>query len=253
VNTNLDEGFKPPYISFRTLLNLVEKMADQGTPPRIDRSFLSGSEGGKTQVLAALRGLGFIDSDGNVTPLLTRMVKNPAERGVIVKELLEQHFPKPVHLGSINATQGQLQEAFKEYGISGDTMRKAIAFYLRAAEFASVPVSPLFKTPSIQRADGTPGRKATPRAKGKIRRELENRDQQQTPLGGTAPNVHPALAAVLGDLPTFGKSWTRDERDNWRKAFDTMLDYSIPIVAVEDLDDEDEDDIEDEDEVTLEA
>lgn len=25
MNTNLDEGFKPPYISFRTLLNLVEK------------------------------------------------------------------------------------------------------------------------------------------------------------------------------------------------------------------------------------
>lgn len=256
MNTNLDEGFKPPYISFRTLLNLVEKMADQGTPPRIDRTFLSGSEGGKTQVLAALRSLGFIDGDGNVTPLLTRMVKNPAERGQIVKELLEENFPEPVRLGSINATQGQLQDAFKAYGISGDTMRKAIAFYLRAAEFAGVPVSQHFKTPSIQRADGTPGRKSTPRAKAKVRREDEREQERQTPppAGGGAgtPDLHPALAAVLGDLPPRGRGWTAGQRDSWTKAFETMLAYSIPVVDEADLE-EDEEDESEEDEVTLDA
>jgi hypothetical protein len=249
VNTKLDEGFKPPYISFRTLLNLVERMADQGAPPRIDRTFLSGSEGGKTQVLAALRALGFIDGDGNVTPKLDQMVKNPDERSGIIKEWLEENFAEPVRLGSINATQGQLQDAFKTYGVSGDTMRKAIAFYLRAAEFAGVPVSKNFKTPSVQRADGTPGRRAAPRAKGKINRAKATEEPQRTPPG--TPTLHPALASLLADLPPRGRGWTSEERESWKTAFETMLTYSIPLVGEDDLDDEDDEDFVDEEDATL--
>jgi hypothetical protein len=250
MNTNLDDGFKPPYISFRTLLNLVEKMADQGAPPRIDRSYLSGSEGGKTQVIAALRSLGFISTDGDVTPLMREMVKNPNERARIIRELLERHFPEPVRLGSINATQGMLQDAFKAYGITGDTMRKAIAFYLRAAEFADVPVSQHFKTPSIQRADGTPGRK-TSRAKDK--RLLPGDEHPSlTPPDPRGATLHPALAAVLADLPPQGSAWTLAQKKRWRLAFDTMLDYSVPVIDETDLEEDDEEEVED-DEVTLGA
>jgi hypothetical protein len=235
-NTSGDD-WKPPYISFRTLLNLIERMADNGTPPRIDRTFLSGSEGAKTQVIAALKALGFLDVDGNVTPLLVEAVKNPDGRKALIRQLLEQHFPEPVRLGTINATQGQLQDAFKEYGISGDTMRKAIAFYLRAAEFAGVPVSPNFKTPSVQRADGSPGRK--PVAKGKVKPPAP---PPSTPgMGGvTIPKIHPALAGILGDLPPFPRGWTQAQKDSFKTAFNTMLDYSIPVVNEEELPDDEE-------------
>lgn len=247
MNTRSDDGFKPPYISFRTLLNLIERMADHGTPPRIDRSFLSGSEGAKTQVLAALRAFGFIDADGNVTPVLTEMVKNPDDRKELFRALLEKHFPEPVRLGSINATQGQLQEAFKEYGITGDTMRKAVAFYLRAAEFAGVPVSPNFKTPSIQRADGTPGRKA-------VKRTMVKTPPLPPDTGagaGTMPKVHPALAGILGDLPPLGRGWTEDQKESFKTAFETILDYSIPVV--DEIEEADEDEDEEADELALEA
>src|SRR2546428_665337 len=62
----------PPYISFRTLLNLVERMADEGIPRRIDRSYLGGLSGAyQTQVMAALRSLGLMTDDGAVTPRST--------------------------------------------------------------------------------------------------------------------------------------------------------------------------------------
>lgn len=250
MNTTSDDGrFKPPYISFRTLLNLVERMADNGTPPRIDRTFLSGSEGAKTQVIAALRSLGFIDADHNTTPLLTTMVKNPDQRQEIVKALLEQHFSEPVRLGGINATQGQLQDAFKAYGITGDTMRKAVAFYLRAAEFAGVPVSPNFKTPSIQRADGSPARKNT------AKRSKPGENVPPPPPGNGTPQLlsvlHPGLAGVLADLPTRGNGWTSAEKERWKIAFSTMIDYSIPVIEEED--DEIEYEAEEEDESGLEV
>ena len=37
----------PPYISFRTILNLIERMADEEIPPRIDRSYLRSLSGGQ--------------------------------------------------------------------------------------------------------------------------------------------------------------------------------------------------------------
>lgn len=240
--------FVPPYISFRTLLHLIERMADDGTPPRIDRTFLSGSEGSKTQVLAALRSLKFIDTDGNVTTLLAEIVKNPSSRAPTIKQLLETFYPEPVQLGSINATQGQLEDAFRAYGIKGDTMRKAVAFYLRAAEFSGVPVSPNFKTPSIQRADGTPTRKTAPKRTAPTARRsaVETEDD-----GVNLPQIHPGLVAVLADLPTHGRSWTSEAKTRWMLVFETMIDYAIPITD-EDAEPADEaEDYDPEDDETL--
>src|SRR5688572_25220016 len=124
MNAKAEDKFTPPYISFRTLLNLVERL-EQGIPPRIDRSFLSGSEGGKTQVLAALRSLGLIGPDGEVQPGLVELVNDRDGRAAWIKDLIEHLYPKPVQLGTMNATQRQLEEAFEEFGIRGDTLRKA--------------------------------------------------------------------------------------------------------------------------------
>ncbi len=250
MSTTTSEGvWKPPYIAFRTLLHLIDRMADNGIPPRIDRSFLTGSEGAKTQVLAALKAFGLIDKDGNVQLSLTELVKRPDSRKAAFKALLEEHYPEPVRLGSINATQGQLQDAFKAFGISGDTMRKAVAFYLKAAEFAEVPVSPNFKTPSIQKADGTVSRrtKATKRTAPKTAVK-QTAEQNQGGGGVTLPTLHPALAGVLGDLPPIGQGWTAEQKASFKVAFNTLLDYSIPIIEDEDEDEdvEDEDDAEDE-------
>jgi Family of unknown function (DUF5343) len=153
----------PPYISFRTLLNLIERMADEDVPPRIDRSFLSGLSGGyQTQVLAALRSLGLMEDDGRVTTRLQALVDQPEQRATIIGAILRERYPEAIALGEEKATQGQLEEQFKAYGISGATLRKAIAFFLHAANFAGIPVSPFFKTPSATQA-GTSTRRRTTR------------------------------------------------------------------------------------------
>jgi len=63
-----------------------------------------------------------------------------------------------------NATQQQLEETFREeYEINGSTVRKAIGFYLAAARFAKIELSPHFTAP---RAGGaTPGKRRQRSAK----------------------------------------------------------------------------------------
>ena len=91
-------------------------------------------------------------------------------------------------LSSKNATQGQLEEEFRSFGISGSTLRSAIAFFLHAAAFAEIPVSPHFKIPPVRTGNGKPTtRKTKPAAPkaGSRGGQSDTADQSQ-PSGGDA-------------------------------------------------------------------
>ncbi|HEY3864547.1 MAG TPA: DUF5343 domain-containing protein [Solirubrobacteraceae bacterium] len=158
-----EEDFKPPYVSFTMLLNVLERMRTEGIPARVDRSYLGSTSGTtKAQFLAAAKGLGLLDNDLKPTGVLQGLVSTPEQRPRIMQELLTRFYPKVVALGT-NATQQQLEETFREeYDISGSTVRKAISFYLAAARFAKVELSPHFTAPRVGGA--TPG-KRRPRSK----------------------------------------------------------------------------------------
>lgn len=142
-------SFTPPYIAFKTLMNLIQRLEDEPIPPRIDRTFLGTMSGGyQTQIIAALRALDFVDDDGTVRPLLMHFVTGePSDRQSILSEFLSLRYGEAVALGEKNGTQGQLEEAFDVYGVSGSTKRKAIGFFLKAAEEAGVTLSAHFRVP----------------------------------------------------------------------------------------------------------
>jgi hypothetical protein len=136
-----------PYTSWKTVFNLILRFqGDGGLPPRIDRSVLGGSEGQKTQTMAALRFLGLIEEKGQVTPRFQQLVSNEKDRPKLFREVMEELYPDAVRLGTENATTKQLEETFT--GLSGDTLRKAMTFYLHAAKFSQIKISPHFKIPS---------------------------------------------------------------------------------------------------------
>lgn len=164
-NTNDTKAPRWPYTSFKTLLNFIVRLEEnKAIPPRIDRSILPGSEGQKTQVLAALKFLGLVTDNGDVTPLMQRLVMEEKERPKIIRELLQKHYPAATQLAGVHATSKQLEETFS--GLSGDTLRKAMTFYLHAAKYSNHPVSKNFKVPSgFSRKSRTPRPRAdTPSA-----------------------------------------------------------------------------------------
>lgn len=155
------------YASFGTLLNLVERMEREGIPRRIDRSFLSNLAGGvQAQLIHAMKTLGLIGPEEEVLEPLHELVTQPENRQALVRRLLAQHYDWVPALGS-NATHLQLDEAFKERGprLGTHTRRKAITFYLHAAKYAEVPVSPFFKGKTVGNASASrraPSRRGKP-------------------------------------------------------------------------------------------
>jgi hypothetical protein len=161
-------GFSPPYTSWTTALNLIERMtAEGGIPSRVDRSYLSNLPGStQTMLISGLKSLAILDQGGSPTPTLHALVNDPDGRPALVRQMLETHYKAPLALG-LNATQAQLEEAFRDMGVSGSTLRKAVAFFLAAARYAELPVSPHFKTPKIGRgSNGAPRKRSSSRARG---------------------------------------------------------------------------------------
>jgi hypothetical protein len=142
------QTFKAVYVSFPMIINVAERMRTEGIPARVDRSYLGTASGTtKAQYLAAAKGLGFLDGDLKPTEIYQTFVNEPDQRPAITRTLLDSFYAPALALGT-NATQQQLDEVFREeYGISGSTVRKAIAFYLAAAKFAGVDLSPHFTVP----------------------------------------------------------------------------------------------------------
>jgi hypothetical protein len=147
-----DSGAKlaAPYFPWSALLNIVQRMATEGPPTRIDKSYLDNQSGGmQTAILSGLRWLGLINDDGRLTEAFTRLVEaDEAERQGAIGSLLRSRYGSIIDLGTKNATQLELEEAFKaELGAQGETRRKAVSFYLKAAQYAGVPVSRNWKPP----------------------------------------------------------------------------------------------------------
>lgn len=216
----------PPYFAFKTLTNMIVKMEEHGPPNKIDRSFLDGMSGaGQTQFIAGLKSLKLIEEDGKPRPRLVEMVTDPDARPRLIGEVLRERYPEAVALGETNATTNELVDVFRTYGVQGDTARKAIAFYINAAKYAGdIPLSPHFKTPSV-RTGGSSGRR-----RGRPKKEENGQQpQQQPPATGIPTGLHPALAGLLGDIPKRGQTWTKQQHDDFKAAFDAILKIAAPI------------------------
>lgn len=152
----------PPYVSFATLLNQLDRMAKEGVPSRVDSSYLVGMAGGtQAQFKQALRSLGLIDEEDRADPKLPRLAKATDDRSGLMADILRSRYPRLVALDQ-NATRGQLDEALATYNLGADTRRKAATFYISAATYANLPLSSHLRSGRATASGGTTHRK--PRA-----------------------------------------------------------------------------------------
>jgi hypothetical protein len=232
--TTSEKVLAPPYVSFRTFTNFVERLESEGIPQQLDRSFwgdrLSGAYG--AQLMAALRFLKFIDKDNRPTALLAQFVSEKDERRGIMASLLEVQYPDVFKIGLSNATPKQFRDAFDKYTIAGPTLRKARTFFLHAAVYAGVPLSS-FITKEVKQRNAEsmkrPTRKTTVKKKAG--------DRITVTEGGSVVVVDPALegrpllSAVMSQLPRTN-TWQKDDRDRWLRLFTEALDWDVKLVEM---------------------
>lgn len=202
---SIEGGFTPPYIAFKTLTGLNDRMVKEGAPARVDKSYLDNFSGGyQTQVLAALHALRLVDQeDGSLTDDFKDLVAagtDEAVRKKVLERILRDRYAGIFALSG-NSTQQQLVDAFGQLApkVTGDTRRKAIAFFLGACQYAGIGVSKYWKTPRVQSRPGGPTRR---QAKGE-----EPLDEREDDGDDETPSVKPSLKELplrSGGIITIG-------------------------------------------------
>jgi hypothetical protein len=211
----------PPYIAYQTLKTLVGNMKQHGVPGRIDRSVLgnfSGAVGG--QLMTALKFLDLTDKDGHPSPLLARLVEayGSEDWGPKLAEILKRAFAPVFQLNLETATAGQFNERFAQsFEGEGDTLRKAITFFVNAVRDAQIPISVYILKNKKPRA--VPTKKRSPRATGKSSNGSVKDPPPPPPPPPPADGVAKPMEYQLLDLMKDGMS------DDERSAVWTLINY----------------------------
>jgi hypothetical protein len=220
--------FSPPYVSWTTFLNTIERMTKEGgIPAQIDRSYLSNLPGSsQTPLMAAMKSLGLINEEAKPTADLETLVDEPEGRKDLMETIIKIHYPGPLKLGPF-ATQMQLEDEFRKYGVSGSTLRKAVGFFLSAAKYADIPLSPHFKLPRAQPGETRPRKARPPAGNG------GNEEKPLTPPDTAMAKAHPLVRGLFEELPRPGDEFTAQQQADWlelaKVAFRVI--YKTPVKA----------------------
>jgi hypothetical protein len=153
-----------PYVPFKTFLTALDSL-EIGLPNQLDRSVWPSYSGAiQGQLLGAFRFFGLMDEDNCPAPALRDLVSKREMRRELLRALIERHYGSLVALDLTRTSPRQLDEAVRQYGLSGATHKKAISFFLQAAQFAGLPLSVLLRARTRTAAFGH--RRAGPPAPG---------------------------------------------------------------------------------------
>ncbi len=212
----------PPYISHRTFRNFISRLQQQ-VPARIDRSYwgetLSGGTG--TQLMAALRFLGLVDSAGKPSNRLRLLSSAKGEQYAdLLREMASESysFVFQSSLDLQNATYSQLEEAFHgAFQLTPDVCRKCIKFFISVAAEARMTLSPFMTKRLRSRYNITETRPVVKRKGAGTKRNLEiPLDSEKIPTEMSWGKM------LLVKFPNFDPSWSDEVKLGWLEAFDGL-------------------------------
>jgi hypothetical protein len=223
VTTEKGRKHLPPYVSYRTFHNFIERL-QQRMPSRIDRSYwgdiLSGSTG--IQLMAALRFLGLIDANGKPMERLKPLVSARGEpRAQLLRDITYDAFGFVLKssLDIESATYSQLEEVFHNtFQLTDNVSRKCVKFFIAMASDAGMTLSPFItrRTRSSHTSTGT--KIVVKKAAGRTNRNVI------VPQGKEElPNYSSWNGKLLDKFPNFDPSWSEELKQKWFAAFDELL------------------------------
>lgn len=212
-----EKKWAPPYVAFKTFLNFLERLTASGMPSKIDRSVVPSYSGAiQAHLFSTLKFLHLMSPHGIPTESLTQLINaEGAGRKEILKNILVASykflFEDGVNLQRI--TSDELRKLFDKEGISGGTLPKAIKFFLEAAKYTEIELSPYIGNI----------RNPSPRGIGlkvkKTNGERQPVPQPKEPPGRKQSENVPWQQIYLSKMPDFDPAWTEEIKTKW---FDAM-------------------------------
>jgi antitoxin component of MazEF toxin-antitoxin module len=135
-----------PYLPFRTFQTAIEAL-EHGIPKKIDRTIWRSQSGlVQSQILMALRFLALVDDQDRPTQLLHSLVEEKETRAANYGTILSLSYSDVLAHDLTKMTPKMIEDEMEQYSVTGDTKRKAVTFFLRAAKFAGLPMHPLLSS-----------------------------------------------------------------------------------------------------------
>jgi hypothetical protein len=199
-----DEQKRPAaYVPWATFLNALEQLS-KGMPSRIDRSVFPGlAWTPQTQLFAALRFFGLLKGEDEPTPLLDDLVKGtPEERKAKLIKVIINGYSDLTAIDLTKATRSHFEEKLGElYNVTGDTRIKSIRFFLCAAEYAGIALSPFILPQKGPNGATRKPRSSTPRPRTAKKPQAQpppaGSNEPVKPSGGESKTVHLASGGTL--------------------------------------------------------
>jgi uncharacterized protein DUF5343 len=203
----------PPYISYRTFSGFMDRLR-KGVPSRVDRSVMSSLSGSnQSQLMAALSYLQLISPKGAPTEKLAALVDPEGDKSQkAMRQILLASYPFlfkgfDLQKATFDELTGQLASA----GASGDTVRKCVAFFLAAAKYAGLQISPFVTS------------RRRLRVRSNSRALPGDRKTDENERGGDFNGAHTWREIVLSKFPEFDPEWSPETKNKWFDAFDKLI------------------------------
>lgn len=217
------------YIPLKTWFESVDTL-EQGIPNSIDRSVWSHRPTNtSSQILSAFRFLGLIDLESNQPQaILSELVdarknKDEANQRTIVKSVLEASYPEVMASAKENSSNDKFRDIMQsKYKVSGTTLDRAVRFFLDAAEFAGVDVSPHWSR------RGLTSNRRRRIANVESVEDAGNGQENASEGGDVNFGLHESVAALLKDLEHVAPEWDTSQKEKWLNTFHVVLDYAYP-------------------------
>lgn len=178
-----DKGRTVPFGPWKTFKSFIETdLKAKTVPAQIDSSLFKGKKSGTDarQLRAALRYYGLVEGANDATTDRLRAVVKAYGTDAwkqTVSDLVRSYDALLSGVDVSNATQKELNDAFREHGnVTGNTLTKAVRLYLAMATEAGVKLSPHF---------------VSVRAIGESAGESASSSAQPTPKAATNGNAKP--------------------------------------------------------------
>jgi len=196
-------------------MNFLNAM-DRGLPSRIDRSVVRSLSGAvQGQLISSLRYFNLIGLDGQLNQSLHALVSaEGSERQQLLKSMITDSY-RFVFKGSIDlerATMGELTELFAGEQIKGETMRKAIGFFLAICRAAGIRLSTQLAPVRRRRINGRRSQTMPERNSG----------GQHLQDNGVKPSQQSGPK-----LPPFDSEWSDEIKLRWFDLLEKWIDQNV--------------------------
>jgi hypothetical protein len=150
------------YVSWKTFANSIGQLSKAEIPNVIDKTVFTGMAFSvQNQLFAGMRFLGLIDEKSKPTADLEHLATELEDaRKDKLKEIIQKRYSELFALNLKKTTPDELTKKMAEsYGVTGDTREKAVRFFVSAAEYAGIELSPLLASKKANGGTRTTNRK----------------------------------------------------------------------------------------------